>query len=380
MADHDQLIAQLTSMAGISAEKARFYLEMSNWDINAAASQYFDPSGEQESDHGITMPEESLSSRNYGSSEGQTSSRGQSKQKRVATLRDFDSDDMDQKDDEPQSFFAGGEKSGMLVEAPRKDGNEQRNLVDDILKKAAEAGAPPQDEDVPTKPTYFSGSGYTLGSEDEPSIQVGTSNSQPEASDSNTPVTRQLTFWRNGFSIGDGPLLRYDDPANEHALNAINSGRAPLSLLDVQPGQAVDVRVAKRLDEDYIPPPKAPPKPFEGAGHRLGSPSPEVMSRSSSSTSQPQPPAPRATQLNVDTTQPVTSLQIRLSDGTKLVAKFNHTHTIADVRNFINASRPGESSRPFVLRSSFPPKPLTDETLTLADAGLLNSVIVQTSQ
>jgi hypothetical protein len=28
--------------------------------------------------------------------------------------------------------------SGMLVEAPRKDGNEQRNLVDDILKKAAE--------------------------------------------------------------------------------------------------------------------------------------------------------------------------------------------------------------------------------------------------
>lgn len=28
--------------------------------------------------------------------------------------------------------------SGMLVEAPRKDGNEQRNIVDDILKKASE--------------------------------------------------------------------------------------------------------------------------------------------------------------------------------------------------------------------------------------------------
>jgi UBX domain-containing protein 1 len=111
--------------------------------------------------------------------------------------------------------------------------------------------------------------------------------------------------------------------------------RAPLSLLDVQPGQAVDVRVAKRLDEDYTPPPKAPPKPFEGAGHRLGSPSPEVMSRTSSSASQPK--APKSTHLEVDTTQPVTSLQIRMADGTKLVAKFNHTHTIADVRNFINA-------------------------------------------
>lgn len=111
--------------------------------------------------------------------------------------------------------------------------------------------------------------------------------------------------------------------------------RAPLSLLDVRPGQAVDVRVAKRLDEDYTPPPKAPPKPFEGAGHRLGSPSPEV--RSSSSSPAPQAQAPRASQLNVDTTQPVTSLQIRLSDGTRLVSKFNHTHTIADVRGFINA-------------------------------------------
>lgn len=113
------------------------------------------------------------------------------------------------------------------------------------------------------------------------------------------------------------------------------TSRAPLSLLDVRPGQAVDVRVAKRLDEDYTPPPKAPPKPFEGAGHRLGSPSPEIMSRSSSST--PQPQVPRPTQLNVDSSQPVTSIQIRLSDGTRLVSKFNHTHTIADIRNFINA-------------------------------------------
>lgn len=39
-------------------------------------------------------------------------------------------------------------------------------------------------------------------------------------------VTRHLTFWRNGFSVEDGPLLRYDDPANEEFLKAINSGYA----------------------------------------------------------------------------------------------------------------------------------------------------------
>ncbi|KAM3589154.1 protein phosphatase regulator [Umbelopsis sp. WA50703] len=378
MADHDQLIAQLMSMADISKDKAQFYLEMAQWDLNAAASQYFETGGEEDPAVDAPVSSDPLASRSAGVTTGQiTSSSSQAKSKRVATLRDFSSDDAE-KDDEPQSFFAGGEKSGMLVEAPRKDGQDKRNLVEDILKKAAESGAPAPEEEEPERPTYFGGSGYKLGSEEEPSVQVTAESGSSDEPTSGVPVTRQLTFWRNGFSIGDGPLLRYDDPANEFALNAINSGRAPLSLLDVRPGQAVDVRVAKRLDEDYTPPPKAPPKPFEGAGHRLGSPSPEV--RSSSSSPAPQVQAPRASQLNVDTTQPVTSIQIRLSDGTRLVSKFNHTHTIADVRGFINASRPGEANRSYVLRSSFPPKPLSDETLTLADAGLLNSVIVQTNQ
>lgn len=31
----------------------------------------------------------------------------------------------------------------------------------------------------------------------------------------------------------------------------------------------------------------------------------------------------------------VTSLQLRLHDGTRMVAKFNHTHTVGDIRQFI---------------------------------------------
>lgn len=34
---------------------------------------------------------------------------------------------------------------------------------------------------------------------------------------------------------------------------------------------------------------------------------------------------------------PTTVLKIRLVDGTKLIAKFNHTHTIGDVCRYINA-------------------------------------------
>lgn len=34
---------------------------------------------------------------------------------------------------------------------------------------------------------------------------------------------------------------------------------------------------------------------------------------------------------------PTTSLQIRLIDGTRLIATFNHSHTIGDVRRYVVA-------------------------------------------
>ncbi|KAJ7668832.1 SEP domain-containing protein [Mycena rosella] len=69
-----------------------------------------------------------------------------------------------------------------------------------------------------------------------------------------TPVVRQLTFWRDGFSFGDGPLLRYHDPKNVTILEGIHSGTVPPALLGIRSGQAVEVIVAKRTHEDYAAP------------------------------------------------------------------------------------------------------------------------------
>lgn len=99
--------------------------------------------------------------------------------------------------------------------------------------------------------------------------------------------------------------------------------RAPLALLNVRHGQPVDVRVVRRQDENYVPPPKAPPKPFEGTGHRLGSPAayvpatsetqaPGAFPASSSSSATTTPP-----QVQIDESQPTTSLQIRFGDGSR---------------------------------------------------------------
>lgn len=35
---------------------------------------------------------------------------------------------------------------------------------------------------------------------------------------------RRLTFWRDGFSIEDGELMRYDNPEHARILEEINTG------------------------------------------------------------------------------------------------------------------------------------------------------------
>lgn len=41
-------------------------------------------------------------------------------------------------------------------------------------------------------------------------------------------------------------------------------------------------------------------------------------------------------ELNLDSSQPVTTIQIRLADGSNVRAQFNMTHTIADIRRYIS--------------------------------------------
>ena len=138
----------------------------------------------------------------------------------------------------------------------------------------------------------------------------------------------------------------------------------PRELLSAARGGEVDINIQDKRTESYTKP-KPKLVAFSGHGHKLGrcvmttfileridiqgiffslcfSYAPEVVSHSS--------PSPAATTGGVagssvdlapptvplDPTQPTTSVQIRLADGTRLVSKFNHTHTVNDIRQFIN--------------------------------------------
>ncbi|KAA1473324.1 SEP-domain-containing protein [Dentipellis sp. KUC8613] len=301
------------------------------------------------------------------------------------------SDDEDEgpEGQEGENWFAGGERSGINVQNPDSNRNVPGgSVVRDLLRRAQMAGPPPGAEEHPSSgSSFFSGGGHTLGSDEVDSTFIPDPNAPLQQEEEQETAIRHLTFWRDGFSIEDGELMRYDDPAHAQILNEINSGRAPPSILNVLPGQPVEVRITKRLNEDFVPPAHAPSAPFAGSGHRLGSPLPTFSSiagasgsapAASSSTAHAEPDSVGAnTKFEVDQTKPTTSVQVRLADGTRMVCRMNLTHTVGDIRNFINASRPENLSRAYTINTTFPNRVLDDNSATIESAGLANSVVLQ---
>lgn len=285
----------------------------------------------------------------------------------IRTLADLNRrsgpDDSDSDSDSPQEYYTGGEKSGMLVQDPSK----QHNDVDEIFNQARQQGAVegPLDNLRASSSTTFTGTGRLLSG-----------NTVPAASQPPETVVHNIVFWRNGLTVNDGPLRRLDDPANASFLESIKNSECPKELEPADKKSSVHVNLIKR-DEDF-PEPEKQTVAFQGVGRTLGgtaaSAAPEETAPASDAPLNSAPPPSAG--LVVDETQPSTSIQLRLGDGTRMVAHFNNHHTIGDIRNFIDASRPG-ASRTYQLQTGFPPKQLSDLNQTIEQAGLANSVVIQ---
>ena len=113
---------------------------------------------------------------------------------------------------------------------------------------------------------------------------------------------------------------------------------------------------------------------FQGVGRTLGGSS--ASEPTASSTPPGTAPTPSVS-LVVDESLPTTSVQLRLADGTRMIAQFNYHHTISDIRTFVETSRPGSPSNYQLQVMGFPPKVLNDLTQTIEQAGLANSVVIQ---
>ncbi|KAH0547892.1 hypothetical protein GP486_008367 [Trichoglossum hirsutum] len=400
--DRDALLSQFCEVTGASPHEAQQYLAANRWDFSGAISEYYASQDEvAEAGASTDLNEDASAPRSGGprtlggapvpapttsgpSAPSSASGKGKAPNK-FATLftgdsaphphsDDGDDDDyMDDEEERKQDLYAGGEKSGIAVQNPNDPRTFGRGkaLAENLVKKAVEEarrGGPAREE----RPTSrFTGTGMTLGSDDTPSEAVP----DPSAAipRSASPVRHTMTFWRNGFSVDDGPLMRYDDPANDRYLREIRLGRAPLDLLGVAPGQETNLEIFKRLGEDYVA--SKSKGPFRGSGQRLGSPTPGPGARrqepavvpaatasSSSSSSSAGPPS-----VDVDNSQPTISLQVRLGDGSRLVSRFNTTHTVGDVYSFVDRASAASATRPWVLMTTFPSKQLKDKHAVLGD-------------
>nr|XP_050040390.2 NSFL1 cofactor p47-like [Dermacentor andersoni] len=290
-------------------------------------------------------------------------------------------------EEDGQAYYAGGsERSGQQIIGPSRKANSKENFVVEMFKAAKKNGAqviePGVDDGARKSPSaggsLFSGSGYKLGDATTGS-ESGASLAPPVDSAQQQPsVSRVIKMWEDGFSIDDGPLLSYDSASTQQFLQAMRQGEIPAELLQEADGAELSLIMEDHRHEQFVVPQRAKVMAFEGTGHRLGAVTP-TLSRRSSATIPPlehlEANAKKAIKLNESL--PTTNVQIRLSDGSRLVAHMNQTNTVADIRKYIVIARPEYEAATFALMTTFPCKELTDEKATLKEANLLNVVIVQ---
>ncbi|XP_012272313.1 NSFL1 cofactor p47 [Orussus abietinus] len=387
MANHEELVSQFVDVTGTDRERAQFYLESSAWLLEVALASFYE--NDEQSVLGsvpvedlVNMNESSMNpdddaSEVAGSKESSTAERKSSKPRskptpRFGTITDLQNRESSSDEEEGQAFYAGGsEHSGQQMLGPGK----KKDIISDMFKSCqSQAVSVEHKTGGQQRPNTFVGTGYKLGQTSSDTEVVSAS---PSGQQSNSGLIT-LKLWRDGFTINDREIRPYNDPVNDEFLSAIKRGEIPMEIRREVQGAEVRLDMEDHRHEEYVPP-KVKVKAFTGKGHMLGSPSPATVGMTV-----PTDPADQAAnetqakrELNLNTADPMTTIQIRLADGSNVRAQFNLTHTIGDVRRYITTMRPQYASRDFSLLTTYPTKELSDEGKTIEEAGLQNSALMQ---
>lgn len=166
--------------------------------------------------------------------------------RKIATLWDKRDDDDEKDHSHPssqpgQAFYAGGsEHSGQQILGPSRDSDDHMsgNLIENLFNDARRSAA--------------------------------------TVSERSGGVTLPITFWRNGFTVGDeGSLRDYSATENRNFLDCLRRGETPPELVRQVRGAMVDVKLENRATQDYRQERRF--QAFTGAGHRLGAPTPTTV-------------------------------------------------------------------------------------------------------
>ena len=218
--------------------------------------------------------------------------------------------------------YTGGEKSGMAVENP--------DDIEGVIKQAKE------------------------------------NSEKNRGSDKEKPDTEvRITLYQNGFQVDRGEFREYDTPENKAFMAELNKGYVPEELRKKYNKQ-IGVALEDRRKDKFRPP--TPPKyvAYQGAGQSI-SETTGVGGAVNKDSSDGKPV--------VDENQPKTTIQIRFHNGERASLTLNLTHTVSDIHAYVMNAAPVDGE--YALVSGFPPKPLSDPSKTIEQAGLKNSAITQ---
>lgn len=391
---------EVAQACGLSLDAAAELLEAVGGDVTTALQIHFDNVEEKEeaaapAPSTSVAPSAPSSSRPLAPKPAKPVSKAKKRPGEVATLRDFASDD---DDDDDETYFAGGKQSGQLVQGNPLSANDRQKALLDIFKRAKQHGAMTDEEFAAqdalnkTGATKKWGRGHRLGDTSEPPREdEGAMDVNPEEEvnegEGEEPEFREervIRLWRDGFSVDDGPLRRRDDPAYNDFIQSLARGEVPPEMRQPRMAQdpsmigrriIVHVRVEDNVQRDYEPPKKVF-QAFGGGGNKLGSPVPEVKSQSDATKSPVNEPANNVKPVAVDESKAITKIQIRLHNGTRMVMNFNHTHTIGDLRSIMKSATV-DGPADFEIRQTMPPRVFNDDSVTLAEAKLLQACVVQ---
>lgn len=410
MSENEAEITQFMDITGATRERAEFFMESANnqlqviflvnfcfefffdssFSLKVALSSFFEEEGQEVVGLGLPhhVPHDDSSDEAVAPPakppKKETNKPGGSRN--FATLQSLNSSSSgDEGDEKGQAFYAGGSQhSGQQILGPPRK-NPIKDYVSEVFRQAQggnveqfESSEGPSSGEAAAR--SFAGTGYRLGQTDSDHVVVPSTSSNRKKQDECDTVT--VRVYRQGFTVDDGELRPYEDARNREFFESITHNEIPAELRK-QGRSLVHVNVEDHLSEDFV---KRVPKfkTFQGSGHTLGSPAPatseEVTSAAAvaaATENRAETEAKANSDLNTNQTQQTTMISIRLADGSRLAARFNLTHTVQDIRQFITTARPELIGRFFSLLTTFPNKELANPADTIEQAGLQNAAILQ---
>eukprot|EP00756_Hemistasia_phaeocysticola_P066822 Hpha_TRINITY_DN9523_c0_g1::TRINITY_DN9523_c0_g1_i1::g.114812::m.114812/K14012/SHP1, UBX1, NSFL1C; UBX domain-containing protein 1 len=271
------------------------------------------------------------------------------------------------KPDGSQEYFAGGgQSSGTAIigaGGPKKD-LDVKKFFDDVR----DSGAVSAGGEGASGGPQFRGQGVRLGMEPGAAARPAGGAAKP------VPERRMvINFWADGFSVDDGPLRDPQDDSSQLFLADIKKGVIPAELKaqmsEEYKGKEMPEIVIELKDNAgarYAPPAKVF-KAFAGQGRSMrDEPAAEAAAPAASTSDYPLP--------NVDAEKEQTQIVINMPDRTRLTLNVNLDHKVGHIRAFVIHSQSWQG-HPFNMATAFPRKVLSDDSQTIAEAGLKRAVI-----